>query len=264
LGRLNLEQGELKRAKGELSRSHGLATVPEVAATASLTLASVYLLNRDDPGAAGSANTVLMERRELLQAAPFRTQAAFLTALTRFRAAVGPMSVRRAGRELVAASAKVDARSFFGDYGYLLVGEAFADLNLAEETVRLYQEGLSQPVSPTVRDELTFRLAMQYRQQGEYELAKESLLELSSSPSKSWAPKAAIELADLLLRSGELPECVQHCRWALGQQHQESDNIELLRRLGRVYEELGDHERASICFAGFLPTDDPILVEAKR
>lgn len=262
LGRIHFDQGRLRKAKTDLSRSLGLTSQPAVAAIASMTLASAYLVERE-PGDAGSANAVLMEAREALQAEQFRAAAIFLSTVTLYRAAFTADEVKRRGRELLGAAMKVDPASFFGDFGYLLVGDAFADLNVSKETVRCYQQGLDRPLAPSMRHRLLFSLAKEYRKQNADEETEAALRRLIAVDDRSWSAKGAIELADLLLELGNNDACRQLCRESLEKGYAESDNIELLRILGRVYEELGDHARAGLCFAGFLPSQTQDIAEVE-
>lgn len=251
VGRIFLDAGDTNKAKKALGRSVALAQESDVKATAALSLSAAYLLGKES-GSAAAANAVLMESRDKLQDPPFRKQAIFLSALTRFRAA-SPQTVSRLGDELLSAAAHVDPAEFFGNYGYVLVGDAFGELNIASETVKHYLEGLSLTRGLPMYNKLMFRLGREYRRQGQYHQAKESFLELAASESDEWAPLAVIEVAELLLKMNELEDCRTHCYWALERNFPDETNAALLRYLGQVFEEFGDHKNAGLCFAGFLP-----------
>lgn len=256
LGRIYLDSGDLKRSKQYFSRAMALAQRPAVAATASLSLAGVYLMERDSEqtiGSAIAANQVLMEQRKALRTDLFRDKAVFLSALTRYRAAINSSDLNRRKNELISAAIKVDPASFFCEFGFLLKGDALADVSITTEAVVSYQNGLSRISSLQIRDELLFRVANEYRKQNRLELAEQSLLELAATESKHWAPKASLALARMYLQQGNLAACADHCRWAIRQGFDEDANKALLEVLGKVYEELGQHKLAAHCFAGFLP-----------
>lgn len=257
LGDLHLAAEDLEKAKQELSRGLALATQAEIRAAAAMTLAAVYLMQRTD-SASSTANAVLMENRDILRDERWAEAVVFLSALTRYRVALRPADVRRTGRELINAATKVDPGSFFGGYGYLLVGDAFSELSLASEATRLYAEGAKQRVPEPVRDILLYRLGTEQRQQNDLTAAKRTFEKLVKKPKSGLAPKAAIDLADLFLQDGQLQDCVDHCRDSLAKSYTEQQNIALLRVLGHAYQELGQHEQASLCFAGFLPSPSPL------
>ena len=199
LGKLHLELANAKAAKTELSRCISMADTSEITATATLTLAAAYLL-KDDASSAMSANAVLMENRDALKLKPHKAPAAFLSSLTLFRTTSGETERQRRGQELLAATLQVEPSDFFGTFGYLLMGQAFTDVGLVEETIRLYREGLNTSVSETTRNELLFRLAGEYEKQGQMSLARDCLQELTTTAA--WASKAAISLAELLKGTG--------------------------------------------------------------
>lgn len=263
LGDSRLAAEDLEKAKRHLSRSLALATEPEVTATAAMMLAAVYLMQRNE-SSSSTANAVLMDHREVLRDPRWSESVVFLSALTRYRVAISPGDVRRRGRELVAAAAKVDPGSFFGGYGYLLVGDAFSELSLISEATRLYDAGLKQDLPGPIRDMLLYRLATEYRNQNQFELAQEKLEELASRASSGLAPIATVDLAEMMLRQGDLQECIGHCRIALLQDQPEAQQMKLLRTLGRAYQELGNFEQASLCFGGFLPASTIQTAELSR
>jgi len=252
LGQLYLETEKTEKAKRELSRCLGVANEAEVASAAAITLASVYLLSRDD-SSARIANSILMEHRESLRDPRWADTAIFLSALTRFRVAVDRDDVRRRGRELLASAVKVKPETFFGFQGYLLVGDAFSELSIGEEATRTYLEGLERQVSNSMRDILMYRLASEYRNQNNVALAKATLSELFAAEESGLASIAAIDLATMLFREGAIEPCIEHCRVALARELPDEMIGKLLKTLGQAYEEQGNHAQASLCFAGFLP-----------
>lgn len=262
LGRLFFDKGDLTQAKRVLSRSLALATNPDYRATASITLAAAHLVE-GGPSASSTANSVLFDHRDAVRGERFRNEVIFLSALTRYRTALRSEDIKNRGRELLAAAMRVDPKHFFGDFGYLLIGDAFADIQLTNDAVELYQAGVRLPLAESMRHRLLFQLATEYRRQHETPKAIELLRELAQSEAPQWAPRAAIELAVLYYQSNAFEACIDHCRTALEQGFGEEENATLLRQLGRVYEEVGNHELAGYCFAGFLPTTSPALEEAQ-
>ncbi len=252
LGQIHLEMEQLEKAKRELSRCLGVASQPDIAATAAMTLASIYLLSRDE-SSCRIANSVLMDHRDALRDPRRVENAIFLSALTRFRVAIRPEEVRRRGRELLASTVKVKPETFFGFQGYLLVGDAFSELSIGEEATRVYQDGLQQQIPDSMRNILMYRLASEYRNQNKIQPAKATLSELFATESSGMAPIAAIDLAKMLLQEGSIQPCIEHCRVALSRDFADESVGQLLKTLGRAYEEQGNHEQASLCFGGFLP-----------
>lgn len=265
IGRLQLDDGQFEAARKALGRSLAMARHTDVRAGASITLAAAYLISRDDDSPE-AANAALMEARSDLRQDRYRNIAVFLSALTRFRATVRPKELGRRGDELLAAAARVDPAKFFGRYGYMLLGDAFADLNITSETIRQYQLGMHVTRGTRMYDALMYRLANEYRRQDQLEESRLTFLELAASESVEWAARGLVEAASLMLTMGRFEECRTHCRWALERSVKEDYPQEaraaLLRTLGRVYEESGDFRRAGLCYAGFLPSED-LVVGAK-
>ena len=258
LGRISMEQNDLAEAKKEFSRCLVSARDPDVEATAAATLASAYLLD-DEPGSAEAANAILMDHREPLGREDYLTRAIFLSSLTRFRTAIRPSEIQRRRRELTSAVMRVEPETFFGDFGFLLVADAFREIGVHSEVHRICQQGLSKRLTPAVRDELLFRMAESYKEEGQAMLAQNALLELAAGGSTVWKPAALIELAHLLFDNSEYASCVRHCHWALENDFSENETALLLRILGRAYESIGDHRNASECFAGFLPPEAELM-----
>lgn len=265
IGRLQLDDGQIEASRKVLGRSLAMARHSEVRAGASITLAAAYLISRDDDSPE-AANAALMEARSDLRQERFREIAVFLSALTRFRATIRPKELGRRGDELLAAVARVDPANFFGSYGYMLLGDAFADLNITSETVRLYQLGMHVTRGTPMYDALMYRLATEYRRQNQLEESQLTFLELASSESDEWAVRGLVEAGKLMLKMGRFDECKTHCRWALEravkEDYPQDSRAALLRTLGRVYEESGDFRRAGLCYAGFLPSED-VMAGAK-
>ena len=255
LGRLHLNNGEIKPAKRALSRSIAMTSDPDVRAHAATTLASAYLIRPRDNGYT-AANAVLMESRDRLQQPPYANVAVFLSALTRYRHAIRPGEVARRTKELISATVKVKPKAFFGEFGYLLIGDAFAELNFTSEAQRVYEEGIRNTRGNPMHGVLLYRVATELRKRDDLEAAAEALEELAQTDSP-WASTASIELAEIMMRDADFERCIQHCRRSLLQGYPEASQAKLLAVLGRAYEELGRHEQASLCFAGFLPASSP-------
>ena len=251
LGRLHLEAGNLREAVRELSRALSLATSAETASAASLTLASAYLL-MDNPH---SANMALMERRDMLQDEGNRELAALLAAVARLRADSSETEIYRRGRDVTSAIAHVAPADFFGDFGYLLLGDVYAELGLVEPVERLYQDAIDRNVTDPIRHQIMLRLALHLRDQGSSSKSNELLEAVVASKSARWAASAQLELAKLALHQGLLEECLTHCQRAIDDPALKPLRVEFLRLMGQVYERRDDYYNAAVCFAGLAPGD---------
>ena len=257
LGRVHLDSNESDKAKRLLSRGLVMAGQPEVQAHAALCLASCYLLGKTDGSSAVAANGILMDNRELLREPAWIDQTVFLSALTRYRVALRPGERKRRAQELVAASVKVDPGSFFGDFGYLMVGDSFAELNVTAEALRVYQLGADRAQGKPILSTLLHRTAQEHRKNNDLETATAVLEDLSNLKGSPLAMTAHVEIAEIMITNGEYPACVAYCRNALTRADADADKKQLLGVLGRAYEELGHYNEASLCFGGFLPAASP-------
>ena len=265
LGRMQLEMGKSGQAKRNLSRSAALTTDADIVANAISSLAASYLMRPED-AAFEAANSVMLEHRDILRAPSWFNLTAFLSSLSRYRAALTKLEKKRRAQELLAASVKVNPQSFFGDFGFFLVGDAFSELNVTSQALRVYRDGLDRTRGRPTYNRLLHRVALAHRKNGEPHHAMEALEELIALQDSPWSDRASVELAEILMERLEYERCVTHCSGVIQQSQSQESQRQLLSLLGRAYEELGDHEQAALCFAGFLPVSmaDQETQEVKR
>ena len=127
-GRLQIELGDTRGAISTLMRALRLSESSYLEPHAALLLASNYLMI----GNAAGTNSILMERREVLQEPEFKYAGAFLSSAAQLQAAVLPAHREREGRDVVEAISQFDPVQQFGAHWCLLVGEAAEDLGLTE------------------------------------------------------------------------------------------------------------------------------------
>lgn len=263
LGRSHLDYSNWSKAKRMFSRSVAMAQHPEVQAHGALSLAASYLLSDSDGASAAAANSILMEHRDLLREAQWMDMTSYLSALTRFRVALRPGDLKRRAEEVISAAVHVDPNKFFGEFGFLLVGDSFAEMSLPSEALRAYELGVRKAQGKPIQGTLLYRMAEEYRNYNELEDAISILQRLSNLPKDPLASSARVELADIMISNGEFDRCIDYCREALRTADTEEDQKKLLGALGRAYQELGRYEEASKCFMGFLPNPEPGVI-AKR
>jgi tetratricopeptide (TPR) repeat protein len=216
--------------------------VDSIRAASSMGVAAALLLT-DDPK---TAHAALSTSRKLIAVEPYRSTAATLDALARFRMMARPTAAIT--DDLLSSLLNRQPDVILGPVGVLLAGQAYRDLGLPEQMASLYTVSL-----PGVRGSLAiqmhFAIGSYARSIGDARKAQTHLAAVTSGPS---AAQAAMQLASLALSERRARACLTHCRAALSFDPP-ADRSSVLATMGRAYEMLGDNLRATRCFAGELP-----------
>lgn len=249
VGRMLLEAEEPRRAIAPLIRAAQWTRKSDVRAQAVLTLAAAYLLH-DNPA---SANQVLLDYRADFASEPASGQAAFLSALARYRAAANPTRREPQATALLNAAAQADPAAFFGRFGWYLCGAAFEELQLPERAKDIYTRGLADNPKLPYREAMTFRLACAHAATGDRDAAQRLLSELANGGRPQWRREAGFRLGALQLEAGSPADALHTARTLLAQCTTQDEKVRALRLLGSIYQRLGDHASAALCFAGSNP-----------
>ncbi|MFN8710240.1 MAG: tetratricopeptide repeat protein, partial [Planctomyces sp.] len=178
-GRLRIELGRVQDAITTLMHALSMSDGTDMEPQAAMTLASAYLMAENAHG----ANSVLKERRTALMAPEYRNPAAFLSSLSRFRAAVLPDKKEREGRSVVEAMVHLNPEKQFGAHWCLLAGDAADELGLAQQATDAYLMVLQlQPAKP-MRDQTLLKLATRF--QADNRLEDAHLLLTAVTPQES-------------------------------------------------------------------------------
>ncbi len=196
----------------------------------------------------------LAEHRELFTDSPDEPNAAFLSALARFRARGSDTDRVRFGRGLTAALAHADPSRFFSFVGYLLVGQAYEEIGLPSEMEAVFETAIRTGRDNYLRQQMAFVLAQRYVNEGRLEDAQRLLEQLADSHDPVWARQAKMEMARLAMSAGRLNECLDLCYELIAEAEAADEKAEILKLMGSVYQKQQDYYRAAICFAGLVPT----------
>lgn len=256
-GRLHLEHEQLLQANRILRRARTRSKSTSVQAAAAVLQATV-LLREGNPHA---ANTVLMDSRPAL-AIHRRDMAALLGAMARFQTATADTNRLVQGRALVATLAHASPNEFFGKYGAVILGEAYAELGLYDEMAGAYQVALEDGITGAPAERMRLALARVRREQGEYEDASMLYQQLTANASKEEVRRptiilAMIEQAELEFQLRRDQRCLQLCQQLIDEATNDANKTRVLQLMGRTYSRMGDHARAALCFAGLRPEDAP-------
>ncbi len=249
--RLLVEDGKGKTATTTMMRGLSLAKGSELEPWAALQLASVYLMLNNPQG----ANSVLMGRREEIAEGPGKSGAAFISALSRFRASVLSDQRERAGRDVVSALSEFRANDACGGHWAVLVAEACDDLGLTEQALEAWRLALKKLPSCHLRNETVLRLSQRYEEEGQYEEAQLLLSGLSDHSSET-SIIAKLHTAELALDEKDAPQAIRMCRAIIDSTDDVAIERQALRIMGRAYESQNLYEAAVTCFAGMLPQDN--------
>ncbi|MCA9176295.1 MAG: hypothetical protein KDB14_17535 [Planctomycetales bacterium] len=251
VGRLHLEQEQLVQAKRILSRARSMSQLSNVRAMSALLLSAAYL--RD--GNPNAANTALMEQRRDLERHA-RDFAALLSAMSQFQTATNDDAKSTRGRTLVMTLSHVRPNQFFGRYGAVIIGEAYAELGLYQEMSGAYEVALASGLTGATAQRMSLALARVQRAQGKLEDARAMLMEVAAGESAANDPskmEALIGMAELEFQQRHNASCLSMCRELLAMSLDEATKHRVLRMMGQTYSRTGDFDRAALCFSGLTP-----------
>lgn len=258
-GRLRIELGRVQDAITTLMHALSMSDGTDMEPQAAMTLASAYLMAENAHG----ANSVLKERRTALMAPEYRNPAAFLSSLSRFRAAVLPDKKEREGRSVVEAMVHLNPEKQFGAHWCLLAGDAADELGLAQQATDAYLMVLQlQPAKP-MRDQTLLKLATRFQADNRLEDAHLLLTAVTPQESESISQMAQLKNAEVAIEQGKPKVAVEFCRELLEKRSTPELRRETFRIMGRAYERLRNHRAAVYCFSGMLP-DAEVEAEGYR
>jgi tetratricopeptide (TPR) repeat protein len=253
--RLLLEDNHGKQAIQSMMRGLSMSEGSSLEPLAAIHLASLYL----SLGNAQGCNSVLMERRESIVDGPGREGAAFLSALSRFRAAVLADRREREGAAVVSALTEFDAANYCGGHWAVLVAAACEELGLSQESAEAYSLALRKLPQSQLRNQTVLKLASHYQADNQLEKARVLLATLSSSETDQLAVQARLRSAELALEQRKPDEAISVCRILMKSDKTSKTQRASLRIMGQAYELKQDHQAAIYCFAGMLPDGESSL-----
>ncbi len=247
VGRLYLEEGDPEKALSPLRRAVRSGPGSAAHAAAALTMAAAYLLT-DNPRA---ANAILLEHRELVAHESYHTTAAFLDTLARFRALTDRLHRQREANDLLAALLSVRDDTLLGPAGLVLMGQAYRDLGMPDEMVRMYRRALPHLRGPLAA-ELALGLAEAYWAADKRGAAVDLYQKLAQAGLDGGARRARLRLAEIALSEKKPQECLKSCRELL-RDNAGADRPTVLRLMAAAYEQTGERDKAIRCLSGEAP-----------
>jgi tetratricopeptide (TPR) repeat protein len=252
LGRLDIETLDWENASRQLVRSLSLAQDAEVRALSALLLAAVYLVEQNPQ----AGNNVLVDHRDLFTADEFRNKAAFLSALAGFRATSDDTEKARRGRILTNSVPQLQGMRHDSLVWSWIIGSAFLELGFPNQTTRVYDEAIKGVRPSGLRHAMALGLANELIDAGDIIRAEEVLRSVAAADDEVWSRQAITRLAVLKLKARKHGDCLTLCYELLQSSTDATEKKELLRLMGRAYEEQADHYSAALCFAGLVPTEN--------
>lgn len=249
VGRIYLDEGDAEQALSPLQRALRSGPGTPAQAAAVLTLAAAHLLT-DNPRA---ANAILLEHRELINPERFRAATVFLDTLARFRAATDRRQRQREAGDLLTALLMARGDPILGPSGLVLMGQAYQEMGMHEEMVRVYEKAL-----PSLRGALAAQLALAladgYSGLDRRDAAVAMYRRVIEGGASSGARHARLRLAEIALAEKKPQECLKSCRELL-QEKAAVDVPVVLRMMASAYEQMGARDKAIRCLQGELPAD---------
>lgn len=237
LGRLQLEQSELRSASTSLSRC--LAIGPHWPEAAHLL--AVAQLRSEHPV---NANTILMDHRALFVEPHDRDIAAFLSACARYRHATTEPSKDLEAREIVRTMGPMTQTRSFSTALPMLVADISRELGLENAAIEIAREILDVEYDHACREQAGLLVC---------ELTDDRDELAAETGSELWRLRAWLRhgVNGLDRRNPQL--VVSRCQRLLSNELPLHEREQCLRTLGSAYESMGQHLEAVYCFAGVPP-----------
>ena len=251
VSRLLMEADQSKLAISNMIRGVSLSQDTAMEPYAALQLGSAYLISGNPQG----ANSVLMQRRDELSNGVGREAAAFVSALSRFRAAVLADRKEREGWAVVTALAEFNAEEYCGGHWAILVAEACEELGLEGQADDAYLLALKKLPSSWLRDRTVLRLAARYQRDREFEEARLLLATLSTAEANQMSLQAKLRSAEVSMEQNHPDDAIRTCRMLIDSTATPELERSALRIMGQAYERKQNHDAAISCFAGMLPEE---------
>lgn len=248
-----MEETNPEAALQPVRRAISLAVDPQLKRTAILLLVAAYALNENPNAALLELSEHVSEFRRGIE----HDQAAFLSAIARFALARGDKQIERTARELITTSSRVDPESFFGGYGYWLLGDAFDDLGLLTQAANVYGRGVKSVPTGPLKFYLQLQSARSLVALGDGEKGLKELIAVAQTEQQPWAVDAQLKVIEMKLDEGETDWCLQAARSLIAVAKSDHHRRELLQLIGKIYQTRRDHYRAALCFSGLLPPEEP-------
>lgn len=251
--RMLLEDNQTRHAIPAMMRGLAISKGSELEPFAALHLASLYLMQDNPQG----ANTVLMEHRDVLNESTAKAAGAFLSALSRFRAAVLADRREREGAAVVSALTEFRPENYCGGHWAVLTAEACQELGLSQQATEAWVLALKTLPPTDLRNKTVLKLASRYQADDQLEEARLLLSTLSSSEADQVSAQARLRSAELALEQNRPDETIQTCRHLIQESGESQVERAALRLMGKAYERQKNHQAAIYCFAGMLPDEMP-------
>jgi tetratricopeptide (TPR) repeat protein len=249
LGKLFLEAWQLDNATRHLARGLSLARDPETERVAAVTLAAAYLLS----GNTQTANQTLHDHRTVLNEEPSLSQAAFLSALARYRVAGTSLDEVQRGRQLANALGSVEPGRFFSDAGILLIAQAYQEIGLTDQQEFMLRSGLESMPPSVMRQEVQMSLARHLQDAVRWREAHQAYQVLVDADAGLRTRQAKIGLAEIAFATKSFDECLRRCYGLVNDTLTTEQKTSILRLMGGVFEAKQMHSEAALCFAGMVP-----------
>ena len=248
LGRLLMDRGEVQDAIFQLRRATDSRCLPNEQARAAVLLGMAYLAQEKYQDAAESVFTHKLQ----LDEPGVRYAASFVTAYSRWHSVSGQMKEREATFLYRALVAVRNDSEWLGQAGEFLIGRAYIELGFDDVMADLYSHRLNEGVTEYIEAEMTYSLAGYQMANGQLEMAAQLWHKLAEGPANRWKNRARLKSAEVALVQGNSKVALELCRQA--QPDESISRGEILKVMGRAFEQLGEDANAARCYAGQPPT----------
>ena len=254
LAKLAVESGEIEAAIRHSSLAISYVNSDSGDETPFGELAAIfnacgYLLVNDPY----SCNRSLSENEKLLKSERIEALASMLSALARFRIQKSKGETGDTA-ELVRSLTHLDP--FYRDVSFvhLPIAEAQYELGFHGEAVQSLRKGLGLTPTSNIRDRMATRLSDILIEKNRADEVVEMMANLPRSGSQQTHNERMVRLAKIQSERGEFEESLETCQQIIQSSPREETVVTVLKIMGGIHEQRGDHYKAALCFAGIVPS----------
>jgi len=252
IGRLKIELGQYDEAKRPLLMAIALATNSRIRELSVVALAASYALNDND----SAATAALVEYDRDLKASDIRRSAELVSQFVRYRDS-DESNVVHAGTMLVTSLANSSPSGFLRSAEALIRDASLRDLGMLKQRVEFLKRFLEPPSNGSARQRLSLALADALTDLGQLSEAEQWLGEFIPEAKGPWLTQARIKQIQIIHQRGEDQRSMELCGRLIETASDKRAHKFALRVMGQLYQDQGDFQNASLCYAGILPPSTP-------
>ncbi len=258
IGQTHVQLGNHNEAITSFLRASRSTNQPFFQELSTLGIASTYVLS----GRPRLAVATLGNSKQFLRGSELNMSANFLRAFCDYESSGQTLD---SSRRLLTSLASLNWPTALQNSGDLLKAKAWKRLGFADEAIRALHRVVKKSESEWLLQNSVEQLSELLIKEQRLGDAQRVLQEALDTPQARNSPVLSARLANVEYQLGDYKECMRLCGTVLANPKANSVYGEVLKTMGKIYQERGDHYTAALCFSGLAPMSAELLTaEAPR